>query len=448
MQDRQMQQEAAGRDQVLADLKQDAGLYMSAPPELKQHLYGRIRANAEKAGFAPPGQLPQALDTPQAQEGFSKFIAHLAGPTQGEEQFTLAPGSTRYAADGSVIAAQPFAPQRPEFVLSPDGTQWLPKPMGPSQQGDLGPTIADPVTQGFDSLHAAVPGLRVTSGMRTPEQNRAAGGVSNSFHLTGQAIDIGTPTPEQRARIKQWAAQNDYEVIDKYQDGHVHLEPRSRGAQPPTGGAIPIPGAIPKPQESEIEKRIRLARQAGASEEDVKRILIGREGAAAGAKPLPTQALGQLLNVEDALGGAKSVAAIIRKHADRMVSGDLIVGPTDAVGARFRTAIGMSNDKDVNLNEFKADLTRIVNESLRLNAGVQTEGDAQRATQELMAANDQATAARALKRLSEINRRAVELQKRKQAVIRKNYGQDADGNPLGQRQPPQSDDDVLIGKYL
>lgn len=200
---------------------------------------------------------------------------------------------------------------------------------------------------------------------------------------------------------------------------------------------------------SALQERIAAAQAMGASDDDIRRMVIGREGAAAGAKPIPVQALNQLLSVEDALNASQVVSDIIKKHADRMTRGELEVYPEDAIGARLRTAIGRTNANDVNVNEFRADMTRIVNESLRLNKGVQTEGDAQRAAQELMAANDQKTAARAMKRLAELNQRAVQLQRQKQALVRKNYGQDAEGNPLGQ-QPATTpdDDDALIGKYL
>jgi hypothetical protein len=39
-------------------------------------------------------------------------------------------------------------------------------------------------------LLAAHPDLRPTSGRRTPERNRALGGVKGSYHLSGRAIDL------------------------------------------------------------------------------------------------------------------------------------------------------------------------------------------------------------------------------------------------------------------
>lgn len=82
----------------------------------------------------------------------------------------------------------------------------------------------------FAGLLASVPDLRVTSRQRTPEHNARVGGVRNSYHLTGEAIDIGRPSPEQQAAITQWAQANGYRIKNDYADGHWHLEPARRGS--------------------------------------------------------------------------------------------------------------------------------------------------------------------------------------------------------------------------
>lgn len=139
-------------------------------------------------------------------------------------------------------------------------------------------------------------------------------------------------------------------------------------------------------------------------------------------KPLPVGALKDLLAVEDALGGTAVLNDIIQKNAARLADGTLKISPQNAALAWGRTGLGMATEGDVALNEWKSDLTKIVNESLRLNKGVQTEGDAQRAANELMSANDPRTAAAALARLAKFNRQAVELHTRKQDIINANYG--------------------------
>jgi len=165
---------------------------------------------------------------------------------------------------------------------------------------------------------------------------------------------------------------------------------------------------------------------------------------------LPVGALKELLGIEDALGGTNVLNDIIQKNAERIKNGTLKVGPADTLGANFRTALNMSTDEDVARKEWQADLTKIVNESLRLNKGVQTEGDAQRAAEELMGASDQKTVAAALKRLAGFNRSAVELQRRKQDLINGNYGRrpPAGGATLGDAPAAGSGGvDDLLGKY-
>lgn len=146
---------------------------------------------------------------------------------------------------------------------------------------------------------------------------------------------------------------------------------------------------------------------------------------AGGTSPLPVGALKELLGVEEALGATQILGDIIGKNRNRLTNGTLDVGPGARIAGRIRTGLNMSNANDVNITELNADKTKIVNESLRLNKGVQTEGDAIRAGEELMAANDAQTLKRAFDRLEEINQRAIQLQQRKAALINGNYGRSA-----------------------
>ena len=51
-----------------------------------------------------------------------------------------------------------------------------------------------------ERLLGAVSGLRITSGRRSPERNRAVGGVPGSYHLRGRAVDlVGSPQALTRA---------------------------------------------------------------------------------------------------------------------------------------------------------------------------------------------------------------------------------------------------------
>lgn len=139
-------------------------------------------------------------------------------------------------------------------------------------------------------------------------------------------------------------------------------------------------------------------------------------------KPLPVGALKELLAVEDALGGTQVLGGIIAKNRERLDNGTLQIGPLQSLIGSVRTGLGVAGDSDVALNEWNSDLTKIVNESLRLNKGVQTEGDAQRAANELMNARDAKTVRAALGRLEGFNNQAIQLQRQKQNLINSNYG--------------------------
>ena len=84
---------------------------------------------------------------------------------------------------------------------------------------------------------------------------------------------------------------------------------------------------------------------------------------------------------------------------------------------------GLSSDQSRNLASFEANLERLRNESLRLNKGVQTEGDAQRAWNEMVKnLNDPQVVRKRLREIININRRAIDLRKNELDVVRSNFG--------------------------
>ena len=84
---------------------------------------------------------------------------------------------------------------------------------------------------------------------------------------------------------------------------------------------------------------------------------------------------------------------------------------------------GMSSSESRNFATFKSNMERLRNESLRLNTGVQTDGDAQRAWNELFQnITDTNLVKQRLQEIQRINKRGAELQKLKVDGIRANYG--------------------------
>ena len=63
----------------------------------------------------------------------------------------------------------------------------------------------------------------ITSGWRTPEQNKKAGGVKGSAHEKGLAVDIRAPSKEYRTRLVKALRDVGFTRIGIY-DKHVHAD--------------------------------------------------------------------------------------------------------------------------------------------------------------------------------------------------------------------------------
>ena len=103
--------------------------------------------------------------------------------------------------------------------------------------------------------------------------------------------------------------------------------------------------------------------------------------------------------------------------------------------------VGAADEEARNSAMFDTFLEKLRNDTLRLNKGVQTEGDAQRALNEIIANKNDTEVVRAqLKRLREINERAVELRKRN--INRRRKAQGVDNFDFTDYATPITSDDV------
>lgn len=97
--------------------------------------------------------------------------------------------------------------------------------------------------QDLKGIFGSMPGVRITSTTRTPEHNRAVGGVPNSQHVSGSAIDMVGVTP---AQAKEELARRGLagEIIhhDAGSGMHVHIE-----SVRPVSGAAPEVATGPQP---------------------------------------------------------------------------------------------------------------------------------------------------------------------------------------------------------
>ena len=141
------------------------------------------------------------------------------------------------------------------------------------------------------------------------------------------------------------------------------------------------------------------------------------------AKPLPVAALKMQQDSLDAIGTAGGINADLGAVLQQVESGSLQLGPVKNAVGSVRNTLGVSNENSQNLATFKATLEKLRNDSLRLNKGVQTDGDAQRAWNELLSnINDPGVVAKRLKEIRSLNSRAIELHNDNLGNIRSNYG--------------------------
>lgn len=160
--------------------------------------------------------------------------------------------------------------------------------------------------------------------------------------------------------------------------------------------------------------------------ESLEPIPGGPKDAAGGGKPLPTQAVKLQQGELDAIGTAASINADMSALEQQIESGKLKLGLVGNLASRGLNYVGLSTPESRNFASYNATLEKLRNDSLRLNKGVQTEGDAQRAWNELISnSNDADVVKQRLAEIKQINERAVALRKANVDALRKNYGAEA-----------------------
>ncbi len=142
-------------------------------------------------------------------------------------------------------------------------------------------------------------------------------------------------------------------------------------------------------------------------------------------KPMPATALKMQQESLDAIGTASAINADLGAIESQIAEKKLSFGPVSNAISSARNAVGMSTEESRNMASFRTNLEKLRNDSLRLNKGVQTDGDAQRAWNELFQnINDTALVKQRLGEIKRLNDRAVQLRKMDVDGIRANYNQE------------------------
>lgn len=265
------------------------------------------------------------------------------------------------------------------------------------------------------SILAVVPGVNVTSGRRSAERNAAVGGAPNSHHLTGNAYDLTPPPGMTMAQLEQRLRQSGLPFRELINEGdHVHVAWAGSGL--PDGAA-----SSGSPE---------LVRQ-GSREPEWQDLPDGgqvniRTGKKEGV-PKDARLSATAMNLQNGHLEALNTSSSINRNLDKYVgwidNGQLVLNPANNIASRAANFTGMSTAGSRNFASFKAGMEKLRNDSLRLNKGVQTEGDAVRAWNELFEnLNDSGVVRQRLRDIQEINDRAIAYRKDAVAQIREDAG--------------------------
>jgi hypothetical protein len=123
------------------------------------------------------------------------------------------------------------------------------------------------------------------------------------------------------------------------------------------------------------------------------------------------------------IGTVSNINADLEKFGTMIDKGELDFGALTNVWNRGRNRLGASTPQSRNLSSFESNLERLRNESLRLNSGVQTDGDAQRAWNELIRdINDPKLVKQRLEEIRRINERGAALKQNQLDLMRAEHG--------------------------
>jgi hypothetical protein len=265
------------------------------------------------------------------------------------------------------------------------------------------------------------------SEMAQTQQRRAAQAASLATAAKTQlSIDQETKLRDELSKLPQGSTQDDVlAVLTKYGSPDRVIAAltasasKTEATQARTETSNAANQARIEAAKTAADAKIEAARVQGAtalqiaqlqvqSKRDIAELAASLKADTAKSKPLPAY----LAKDEEADYGIATAATNLASDANnfigRIKSGEIKFGLKDKASIRARQLVG-SQDPDVLAREdYDKFLKVLTNESLRLNKGTQTEGDAVRAAKELESSESPQAAAAAMRRLLEINVRRTQ----------------------------------------
>jgi len=143
-------------------------------------------------------------------------------------------------------------------------------------------------------------------------------------------------------------------------------------------------------------------------QQEMKRKEAEAKADAKANKPLPSYLAKEEEADFSAASAATNIATDAYGYINRIKTGEIKFGVKDRASIRARQLVGSGAPDVIAREEYDRFVENLVNESLRLNKGTQTEGDAVREAKALKSSESKEAAASAMKRLIEINTRRAE----------------------------------------
>lgn len=399
-------------------LLSDRARLLSAMP-VQQRAQAWPSMRAELAQIDPElGTLPEQYDDAQ----FGPVIQQLAGiGGEGPRVHSSRVGEDGFIynimADGQAVNTGVKADRQAWFANNPGVDPYIARKDG--------------------SIQIVGPGTQPQPPQQTPPAGNTGSPQMDAIMRQANAIIAAGGTQEQVDAWIQMAAQNAPGV----QVGPPQAAPPP--SQPPVQPGIgnppnPLRRPAPAPAGSQPPSGYRFA----ADGQTLEPIPGGPADRPAQDKPIPVGALRLQLEAEEALTGAEGVISELDMIDRQLKDGTLDLGFFSNLANKARNAAGMSNEESRAYATFTSTLERLRNESLRLNKGVQTEGDSQRAWNELVQdINDGKNVQAQIERIQRYNRRAVDLQRRKMQAVQENYQGKAAADS------PEDDIDALLAEF-
>jgi len=419
----------------------DASIYNAFAPKVRsiqdydnERMQGQMNALSLTQNRQKVDEYQRKVEQENALRTFQRGLAGKTRPEQAQAYLDAGYVDQANAltdAEGKFQTAQANVRQSDAAALSSTATAGKVGLEAKIKASDFHVQQLGSVNDPQSALAWAEAGLK--SGIFTPEQYQA--GL--------QRIQQAAASPQAFSQWRQMALQGGMSATEQLkqkleQQKAMETQRHNRSTEGIQGGQLAVSqarlnmdrqnatGAVTYQQDAN-GNMVALPTRPGAGAIPAQQV-IGADGRPIRGRTsgysMPTAALKLQQEDLEAIGSAAGINADLSALQDQLTSGKLSLGPISNLANSARNLTGNSNEQSRNLSSFKGTIEKIRNQTLMLNKGVQTEGDAQRVLNEMFAnINDGENVKQRLQELRVINERAIELRKSNVNVLRSNFGQ-------------------------